>query len=351
MRGPVPVRAAVRRLAHYHPPQEGRAGLLRLDFNENTVGCSPKVRAAVSRMTREQVAIYPEYETARRRLARFFGVAPDELILTNGADEALRLVSDVFLERGGRALLVEPTFPMYAFYAVLAGARVVRLHYGADMRFPLAAACAELARGPRVFFLANPNNPTGTLVTPGDVQAVLEASRRTLVVVDEAYADFAESNCLELVRRCKRVLVSRTLSKSYALAGLRFGFLIAHPDIIRQLRKVKDSYNCDALSIAAATAAVEDQAWLRENRAKILATRKQLAEGLAGLGFNVLDSQANFVWCTHRERKARDLFWELKRRKILVRYMAYPQWGDGLRITVGTDAEIDALLRELKPLV
>jgi histidinol-phosphate aminotransferase len=171
------------------------------------------------------------------------------------------------------------------------------------------------------------------------------------LLVDEAYVDFAPANCLDLVRENERVLVSRTLSKSYALAGLRFGYLVGQPQLIAKLAKVKDSYNCDALAIAGATAAIDDQAWLRENVARINATRVQLSSGLGQLGFSVVPSQANFVWCQHPARASRELYEQLKRNRVLVRYMDYPGWGDGLRISVGTDEQIEACLALLKTMV
>ncbi|RMF98183.1 MAG: aminotransferase class I/II-fold pyridoxal phosphate-dependent enzyme, partial [Planctomycetota bacterium] len=171
------------------------------------------------------------------------------------------------------------------------------------------------------------------------------------LLVDEAYVDFAETNCLDLVAKNEKILISRTLSKSYALAGLRFGFLIAQPHVIEQLRKVKDSYNCDALSIAGAAAAIEDQAWLLDNRRKIVATRKRLAEALAALGFHLTESHANFVWAVRKDRPVLPIYEELKRRRILVRYMNYEGYGDGLRISVGTDEEIDVLLAELEDIL
>ncbi|MCH7729741.1 MAG: aminotransferase class I/II-fold pyridoxal phosphate-dependent enzyme, partial [Planctomycetes bacterium] len=158
-------------------------------------------------------------------------------------------------------------------------------------------------------------------------------------------------NCLDLVAQNEKIMVSRSLSKSYALAGLRFGYLVAQPQIIAQLAKVKDSYNCDAISIAAATAAVDDQTWLAEIRGKILATRTRLAEALVQLGFDVAPSQTNFLWATHPDRPLQPVFEQLKAKRILVRYMDYPHWGDGLRISVGTDEQIDALLVILKSIV
>jgi histidinol-phosphate aminotransferase len=162
--------------------------------------------------------------------------------------------------------------------------------------------------------------------------------------VDEAYADFADSNCLDLVAQNEKIIVTRTLSKSYALAGLRFGFLVAQPQLIEHLAKVKDSYNCDALSIAAATAAIGDQKWLEENRARVLATRERMSDRLEKAGFNVAPSQANFVWCTHQEEPLQPVYEHLKSNHVLVRYIHYPDWGEGLRISVGTDPQVDACL-------
>ena len=146
-------------------------------------------------------------------------------------------------------------------------------------------------------------------------------------------------------------MVSRTLSKSYALAGLRFGYLVAHPEIVQTLRKVKDSYNTDALSIAGATAAIDDQTWLRENVQRCNATRDRMTVKLRELGFDVIPSEANFVWCTHAECRAEPLYQQLKQNGLLVRYMNYPRWNDGLRIRVGTDSSIDAMLSLLKSFV
>jgi histidinol-phosphate aminotransferase len=196
-------------------------------------------------------------------------------------------------------------------------------------------------------FLPNPNSPSGTVLPP---ERILELADRLPcpLLVDEAYADFAEQNCLSLVAQNEKIMVSRTLSKSYALAGLRFGFVVAQPHMIEQFTKVKDSYNVDALSIAGATAAIDDQAWLTDNTAKIVRTRTRLVEGMRSLGFTTVDSHANFVWNPHPEIPLKPLYEHLKRNQILVRYMDYPGWGDGLRISVGSDDQIDACLAMLK---
>lgn len=202
----------------------------------------------------------------------------------------------------------------------------------------------------RLVFLPNPNSPSGTVIPP-DVILDLAERLPCPLLVDEAYVDFAESDCVDLVRRCERVMVSRTLSKSYALAGLRFGYLVAQPQLIQRFAKVKDSYNCDALSIAGATAAIDDQAWLTENVAKIRITREWMTRQLGELGFEVIPSQANFVWCKHSETPAKTLYERLKAAGILVRYMEYPDWQDGLRISVGTEEQTGACLSLLGGMV
>jgi histidinol-phosphate aminotransferase len=209
-----------------------------------------------------------------------------------------------------------------------------------------AKAVADL----RLVFLPNPNSPSGTLIPPDEIRRLANALPCPLVV-DEAYADFARTNCLELVAENDKILVTRSMSKSYSLAGLRFGFVVAQPRLIEQLAKVKDSYNCDAVSIAGATAAIDDQTWLVENRSRIIATRARLTEQMRTLGFAVTDSEANFVWCTRPGESVRPLFEQLKASRILVRYMDYSGWDDGLRITVGTDEQTDALVSLLKGMV
>jgi histidinol-phosphate aminotransferase len=258
-----------------------------------------------------------------------------------------------------------PSYILYRTLAQLQGANFEEVHFEPDWTLPKAFSASPRrtptegwsGEGPgvrasslKLVFLANPNSPSGTVVSP---QKVLEIAERLPcpLLVDEAYVDFAETNCVELVKKCEKIMVSRSFSKSYALAGLRFGYLVAQPRLIEQFLKMKDSYNCDALSIAAATAALGDRQWLAANRAKILATRSRLVAEMRKLGFVTVDSQANFVWNTRTDRAIRPFYEELKRRHILVRYMDYPGWGDGLRISVGTEDEIDRCLEELRRIV
>src|SRR6516165_5141087 len=191
MKPRLPVRKAILARRTYEAPAEGRWGKVRLDFNENTTGCSKAALAALRRLSNKQLAMYPEYDVSTKIIAGYFAVKPAELLLTNGGDDALRVFFDTFVEPRSHILICEPTFPMYRYYAEIAGARVESLRYSGEMEFPLDSAIRALRKRPRVFFLANPNNPSGTLVSKAAVQKLLRAASHTAVVLDEAYADFS----------------------------------------------------------------------------------------------------------------------------------------------------------------
>ena len=325
-------------------PQDGE--FIKLNTNENPYTPSPAIQRAIEEAVL-RLRKYPDpmAEPFRRRAAEVLGVRPDWILCGNGSDDILTIVTRAMVGQGQSLRLPYPSYILYKTLAELQGAGSEEIHFNADWSLPpeFAAARDDL----RLVFLANPNSPSGTTIPP---EKVLEIAERLPcpLLVDEAYADFAETNCLSLVGRCDKILVSRSLSKSYALAGLRFGYVVAQPHVIEQLVKVKDSYNCDALAIAAATAAIGDQQWLQTNRAKILATRRRLVTEMRKLGFVTVESQANFTWNTHPRLPVKPLYEQLKRHHILVRYMNYLGWGDGLRVSVGTDAEVDACLEKLR---
>jgi histidinol-phosphate aminotransferase len=344
-------RPAVDRLAGYTPGEQPQAGkFIKLNTNENPYGASPAVARAIAAAVEQGLQRYPDpMATAfRQRAADVLGVEPDWILCGNGSDEILTLATRGFVGEGQRLRLPYPSYILYKTLADIQGAASEEVRFAADWSLgdAFVASTADL----RLVFLPNPNSPSGTCVPP---ERVLEMAQRLPcpLLVDEAYADFARTNCLDLVRQDERIMVSRSLSKSYALAGLRFGFLVAQPQIISGLLKIKDSYNCDALSIAAATAAVDDRKWLAESRAKILATRERLTAGMRELGFAAVDSQANFVWNPHPTLPVKPLYEQLKANRILVRYMNYAGWGDGLRVSVGSDEQIDAYLAVLRSLV
>lgn len=344
------VRPNIQAMAGYTPGEQPRDdGIIKLNTNENPYPPSPRVLAAIADLLRtDRLRKYPDPSgTAFRQAAgELFGLDPDCVLIGNGSDDILTILTRTFVPQGGLIASPTPSYLLYRTLADIQGARFATVPYTADWSLPDPWPIADA----HLTFVANPNSPSGTVVGLEALASLAETLTGPLVI-DEAYVDFAEANAVELLRRHRNVIVTRTLSKSYSLAGLRFGFGLAAPEVVRECTKVKDSYNCDLLSLAGAQAALQDQAYLEETRAKILDTRQRMTQALRLLGFEVLPSQANFVWVRHVARPVQPLFAQLKERKILVRYMNYPGYGDGLRVSVGSDPEIDRFLDVLAALL
>ncbi|MCH2370472.1 MAG: histidinol-phosphate transaminase [Pirellulales bacterium] len=337
------VRDNISRLAGYVPGEQPQGGkFIKLNTNENPYPPSVKVVEAIQ-VAAEKLVRYPDPVSTAFRLAagEALDVDPDWIVSGNGSDDILTILTRSFVGQGDLIRLPNPSYILYRTLAEIQGADYQEVDFHDDWSLPESFSANDNRL--KLVFLPNPNSPTGTVVRQTEI---LELADRLPcpILIDEAYVDFAEFNCIDLVKKNEKIMVSRTLSKSYGLAGLRFGFLVAQPTIIEQLLKVKDSYNCDALSIAGATAAISDQQWLQGNVAKIKATRQTLQEKLTQLGFDVIPSQANFVWCTHPTSEVKPIYEYLKENRILVRYMSYPNWKEGLRISVGTDDQINACL-------
>ncbi|NOY41353.1 MAG: histidinol-phosphate transaminase [Planctomycetes bacterium] len=344
-------RSNITTMTGYAPGEQPQGGkFIKLNTNENPYPCSAKVQASIGRAVEAGLQKYPDPTATafRIRAAELYGVEPDWILCGNGSDDILTIVTRAFVDTGNHVRFARPSYTLYQTLAEIQGAKCHIVDYQPDWSLgeDFALHCDHL----RLAYLANPNSPSGTVILPDEVARIADALPCPLVV-DEAYADFAETNCLSLVAENEKVMVARTLSKSYALAGLRFGFLVAQPQVIRELSKVKDSYNCDTLSIAGATAAIDDQLWFEQTRAAVISTRTRLAEQLQTLGFDCVGSQANFVWCKHPKHSSQQLYQRLKADGVLVRYLDYGDWGDGLRITVGTDEQIDAFLAILSAII
>jgi histidinol-phosphate aminotransferase len=347
------IRSCIREMAGYVPGEQPREGtIVKLNTNENPYPPSPRVfEALAAALTGDHLRKYPDPLGThfRQAVGRVLGVDPEGVLAGNGSDDILTILTRAFVPEGGLVVSPAPSYLLYRTLAGLQGGRYQTVPFADDWSLPDPWPMPDA----HLTFLANPNSPSGTVVPLAAIERLASQLRGPLVV-DEAYVDFAEGDALDLVRRPGRapnVIVTRSFSKSYALAGIRLGFAVGDPELVRQLVKVKDSYNCDVLSLTAGAAALEDQDYLRQTRGRILATRSRLEAGLARLGFRVCPSQANFVWAQHDGRPVKPLYEELKRRNILVRYMNYEGHGDGLRISVGTDAEIDRLLEELAALL
>jgi histidinol-phosphate aminotransferase len=343
----VRARPIIEQMHAYVPGEQPGPGekIIKLNTNENPFPPSPRVMAAIRGVEPEWLRRYPNpgADGFRAVAARVHGVDPDMILAGNGSDEILAIVMRTFIGPGEMLAWPDPTYSLYPVLADVGESEGVAVPWAPGWRLPIDAL---VATGARAIFFANPNAPSGTLVPADDVRA-LALRFDGVVLVDEAYVDFADGDCLGLLRDCSNVIVSRTFSKGYALAGLRFGYAVAAPSMIAQLRKVKDSYNCDALSIAAATAALEDQAYARETWAHVRAERERLTAELARRGWSVIPSQANFLLASVPGGDAGALYRALKQRGILVRFFDKPGLADKLRLTIGTRAENDALLAAL----
>jgi histidinol-phosphate aminotransferase len=345
----LPVRQAILQRRTYEPPGEGRANKLRLDFNENTAGCSPTVKRALAKLSRKQLAMYPEYDAASRRLAKFFGVHSEELLLANGGDDALRVFFDCFVDSGSSILICEPTFPMYRFYAEIFGAQVIALRYTTQMQFPLEDILAALRQQPRVFFIANPNNPTGTLLSFAAIEKILKASTHTAVVIDEAYAEFSGVTVVPWIRRFPHLFVARTFSKAAGLAGLRLGAVLAAADSIAILRRAMPPFPANVAALVAANTAVRDLRTMRRHVRDILAVRAWFAKQLNQLGIATFPSAGNFLLADFGPTGPK-LFRALERHGILLRERSKEIAPGFVRITIGTRHEMQRLLKQIKRL-
>jgi histidinol-phosphate aminotransferase len=343
----LPVRKAILNRRTYEAPAEGRSDKLRLDFNENTSGCSPAVRSALARLTTKQLAMYPEYQAPTRRIARYFGVRPEELLLTNGGDDALRVFFDTFVEPGSSILVCEPTFPMYRYYAEIYAARISVLRYGSEMEFPLEGVIAALRKRPRVLFIANPNNPTGTLLQKEELRAILKAATRTAVVMDEAYAEFSGFSALPWIRKNPQLFVARTFSKVAGLAALRLGAVIACEESLALVRRAMPPFPVNLAALVAAEAAIDDRGTMRAYVNEVLRLRAWFTAELRQLSVKVYPSAGNFLLADFGP-SGPALFQKLERQGILLRERSKDIGPGFVRITIGTQSEMRRLLKAIR---
>lgn len=347
MNRPVP-RKAVLNMAPYSPPSGGRAGKLRLDFNENTVGCSPRVIDFLqSRLCEQQLSIYPEYTRVKPALAAFFQVAPDELLLTNGTDEAIQVLVNTYIDDAGEVIIPRPSYAMYRFYAEVAGANIREIDYvPGTLAFPLAGLLEAIGPATRAILISNPNNPTGTAIDIPAIRHILDRAPQAAVLIDEAYYEFCGITALPLIPDYPNLFVSRTFSKVYGMAAMRIGCLFSQAGNVRYLHKAQSPYSVNMLAALAAEAAVQDTEFVANYVAEALSARELLRAGLEKLGIAQAPSAANFIlgYFGARAIEVRDA---LRDKAILVRDRSYEIPG-GVRITAGTREQARAVLDELE---
>src|SRR5579863_3700421 len=346
-------REAIRTLPSYHPPLAGRNGL-RLDFNENTVGCSPWVFERLRSLGPEDLAKYPEREPVEARVAEFLGVSAAEVLLTNGVDEAIHLLCETYLEPGDEALIVVPTYSMYRIYAMASGAEVVAVPMATNFEFPGEAVRDRVSGRTRLIAIANPNNPTGTVAGREELMAIVRCAPDAAVLVDEAYFEFCGKSMIDARRECPNLFVARTFSKAYGLAGLRAGVLVGDPEQMKVVRRVCSPYSVNVVALACLPEAIGDQEYLDSYVTAILEARSRLEMWLTATGIPFWPSQANFVLARvgASAEEAAEFVERMRRRGILVRDRSSdPGCAGCVRITLGPREHTDRLLDALHEVV
>jgi len=342
-------RENIEKVKGYEPGfQPSEADVVKLNTNENPYPPSPKVLKVLAEINTEQLRRYPDPNgnAFRQAAAEVNGVPADYIMCCNGGDELLTIALRAFCDENRPVAYPVPSYSLYPVLANLQNCKAIEVPFDGEFNLPpkLAGTAAALT------IVCNPNAPSGTF-TSVDEMASLADELAGVLLIDEAYVDFAEDNCVKLVKEFDNVVILRSMSKGYSLAGMRFGYTIARPDLITGLMKVKDSYNVDAVALAVATAAIKDQKYFKENAEKVKKDRDILTAQLRALKFKVAESRANFVLAESKNFKAKEIYDKLVQRNIYVRFFDLPGLSNKLRITVGTSEENDKLILALKEIL
>jgi histidinol-phosphate aminotransferase len=349
------IRPLVHDLHAYVPGEQPKIkGLIKLNTNENPYPPSPKVLRAVKNAVDGRLRLYPNptAEKLRAKLAKLHGCRPENILVGNGSDEVLALATRAFVEPQAVIQYFTPSYSLYPVLADIHGATKNGVKLNADFSMP---SVAELKRGKKwkfnaaLTFVTTPNAPSGRGYRTADLEKLCRA-QKGVVILDEAYVDFANENAAKLALKFPHVLVARTFSKAYSLCFQRVGYCIGHAELIAALDKIRDSYNVNGLGQIAAEATLDDLKFYRANFKKIIATRELLSRELTKLGFRVLPSQTNFILAKPPLLPAKAWLQKLRDQKILVRWFSAPEVSDYLRITIGTPAEAAALVRAARNL-
>jgi histidinol-phosphate aminotransferase len=341
-------RMSLLEMAPYSPPTGDRADKLRLDFNENTIGCSPKVLEFLrSRLDENRIAVYPEYGAVKRELAAHFGVEETQMLLTNGTDEAIQVLVNTYVDDGDEVLILRPSYAMYTFYSELAGAQVRHIDYLPEaLAFPLEELLDTISPATRAVLISNPNNPTGTSVKLESIERILKRAQGAAVLIDEAYFEFCGITALRYLGELSNLFVSRTFSKVYGMAGMRLGCLFSQAQNIAYLHKAQSPYSVNTLAALAARVAVQDSDYIRRYVTEVLAARELVSVGLEKLEIPYYESDGNFLLVRFGDR-AIEIRDTLRAAGVLVRDRSYEMAGC-VRVTIGTREQMRRFLTELE---
>jgi len=332
-------RLRVKLMPEYHPPL-GNRDRLRLDFNENTVACSPAVLAAIQSMTAAELTRYPERGPVEALAAAHLGLSADQVVLTNGVDEAIHVLCQAFLDAGDELLLPVPTYTMYEIYASATDAVTRHVQAGGDLQFPYDALLAAITLRTKIIAIANPNSPTGSVVTREQILSIAAAAPHAVVLVDEAYFHFFGETVMDLVGEVPNLVVARTFSKAYGLASLRLGLMAGPAELMQWVRRVLSPYSVNHVALVALTAALKDEAYLQWYVQQVLQARAAFLADLKRIGIEYWPTQANFVLVRIGEAH-KEFATAMRAQGILVRDRSADPGCNGLvRITIGTPEQM-----------
>ena len=332
-------RRAVLAMKEYHPPLGGRDAM-RLDFNENTVSCSPRVLDALAEIAGEHLTKYPERQSVEEQAAIHIGLKPEQVVLTNGVDEVIHVLCETYLDAGQEMLLPVPTYTMYEVYASGTDGRAVQVQAAADFAFPFERLMSAVSAMTRIIAIANPNSPTGTTVGRREILALCERAPQAVVLVDEAYFHFFGETVADLIGKIPNLMLARTFSKAYGLAGLRLGLLAGAEENMRWIRRVLSPYSVNSLALACLPAALEDREYLETYVKEVCLARTAFEGALDALGVQRWPSRANFI-LTRIGVKHREFVAEMHSRGVLVRDRSADPGCEGcVRVTVGTRVQM-----------
>jgi histidinol-phosphate aminotransferase len=334
-------------MPEYHPPL-GNRDSLRLDFNENTLACSPAVKRAIESVTAADLTRYPERGPVEALAAQHLGLQPEQVILTNGVDEAIHVLCEAFLDTGDELLLPVPTYTMYEIYVSATDARTVRIQAPKDFSFPCEALLKAITPSTKIIAIANPNSPTGSIATREQILAIAHAAPHAVVLVDEAYFHFYGETVVDLIGKVPNLIVARTFSKAYGLASLRIGLLAGPASLLQWVRRVLSPYSVNSIALAALTAALKDQTYLNWYVEQVKRARTEFLLALTQLGMQYWPTEANFVLLnigpSHKQFTA-----AMREAGILVRDRSADPGCDGcVRITIGTPEQMQPALTAIQ---
>jgi histidinol-phosphate aminotransferase len=338
-------RMCIREMREYHSPLSSDAINLRLDMNESTTGCSPRVLAKLRSLDTKALALYPRRESGEKLVADSLGVSPEQVLLTNGADEGIDLLCRAYLEPESEIVIVVPTFTMYEVFAQTENAKVVRVATGPEFSFPTQRMIDSLSPHTRLVVICNPNNPTGTGVARSSIMKVIEAAPDAAILLDEAYFDFSGQTMMDQIGKLPNLFIARTFSKAYGLAGMRLGILAGDEAQMSVIRRMASPFNVNSFAIECLAEALSDRQFVEAYVSQVQASREWLRKELEQLKIKSWPSQANFILCQFGEKK-KAMLDALRARGIALRDR--PDCDGCVRITIGTQQEMERLLTELK---